>query len=125
MHDFDAHRVDVICDFRQFYDIDIPLDLEGADLARLSILWTGLPRESRTARRMNPDLEWNSADYLLKNIEYWTHVAAWVNTKDAKNHRNVPKPIDSPAQAIKAKRKAKESLKYKHEVAQILGIKDE
>lgn len=118
--------MDVICDFRQFYNVDIPYPLsDDVDIGRLAVLWTGLPRESRTARRMNPDLEWNSESYLLSNIEYWAHFLAWAQTKDAKHKRNVPKPIDPPGKRIREQRHLKHSLENRKEVAQFLGIKDE
>ena len=60
-----------MADFRQFYGIDLPLGPTGDDCARWGLLWEALPRESRTARRLAPDLEWSPAEHMLSQATYY------------------------------------------------------
>jgi hypothetical protein len=123
VRDWERHGADVVCDFRQFYGVDLPLaPEEGADLARLATLWTGLPRESRTARRMDPSLEWGPTDYLLRNVELWTHLAWWAQTKDARRRRNAPKPVETPGEAADARVRAERARASRRRVALMLGV---
>jgi hypothetical protein len=123
VRDWDEHPVDVVCDLRQFYGVDAPLAPDDAvDLARLSVLWTGLPRESRTARRMDPSLEWGPGDYILRNVEYWAHWLVWAQTKDAKRRRRAPEPLDDPAALAKARERAERAESDRRRVSLALGV---
>ena len=58
-----------MADFRQFYGIDLPLEAGDEDCRRWAMLWHALPRESRTARRQSPALEWGEGEYMLNRPE--------------------------------------------------------
>lgn len=111
---------------RQYYGLDVPLAPDdSADLARLSVLWTGLPRESRCSRRATPANEWSTTDYLLRDIEYWLHWIQWSKTKDAKHKRNEPEPIETPEELSEAQRKADRAMANKSLIARQLGYGDD
>lgn len=121
--DWYEHPVDVVCDFRQFYGVDVPLSpSDDADVPRLSVLWTGLPRESRTARRMDPSLEWGPGEYLLRDIEFWSHALYWSRTKDARRGGNKPEAVRTPAEVARARERRDRSLASKRSVSLALGI---
>lgn len=118
------HRTDVLCDFQQFYHLALPVNEDEFPVQvpeRWALLWYGLPRESRTARRLDPTLEWADSDYMLRSIEYSTALNIWAKTKDAENGRNKPEPVLSPLERrekaekdrVKAERErlARENLK--------------
>lgn len=72
-----------MADFRQYYGIDLPLEAEDVDCARWGLLWHALPRESRTARRQFPDLEWSAGEHMLNQATYYLHMLEWrLCTKD-------------------------------------------
>lgn len=111
-----------MADFQQFYGIAISLDdLPEIDFVRLSILWSQLPAESRTARRQNPELVWSATEYLLRNIEFHLRGLVWSMSKDAKNRINEPKPIKTPAEIARNKQHKDAALANKQEIDRILG----
>ncbi len=114
-----------MADFRQFYGIDLPVedDADMADLPRMALLWSALPRESRTARRIDPALAWGDTEYLLHSIEYSLRVIAWQRTKDAERRRNQPKPWKTPGEAARARANADAALGRRQEIDEILGMK--
>lgn len=112
-----------MADFQQFYGIAISLDdLPEIDFVRLSILWSQLPAESRTARRQNPELVWSATEYLLRNIEFHLRGLVWGMSKDAKNRINEPKPIKTPAEIARNKQHKDAALANKQEIDRILGM---
>lgn len=112
-----------MADFQQFYGIAISLDdLPEIDFVRLSILWSQLPAESRTARRQNPKLVWSATEYLLRNIEFHLRGLVWSMSKDAKNRINEPKPIKTPAEIACNKQHKDAALANKQEIDRILGM---
>lgn len=112
-----------MADFQQFYGIAISLDdLPEIDFVRLSILWSQLPAESRTARRQNPELVWSATEYLLRNIEFHLRGLVWSMSKDAKNGINEPKPIKTPAEIARNKQHKDAALANKQEIDRILGM---
>ena len=112
-----------MADFQQFYGIAISLDdLPEIDFVRLSILWSPLPAESRTARRQNPELVWSATEYLLRNIEFHLRGLVWSMSKDAKNRINEPKPIKTPAEIARNKQHKDAALANKQEIDRILGM---
>lgn len=112
-----------MADFQQFYGIAISLDdLPEIDFVRLSILWSQLPAESRTARRQNPELVWSATEYLLRNIEFHLRGLVWSMSKDAKNRINEPKPIKTPAEIARNKQHKDAALVNKQEIDRILGM---
>lgn len=117
----------MVADFRQFYGIDLPIedDAEFEDLPRAALLWGALPRESRTARRLDPDLIWSDGEYLLRSIEHAAQVLVWQRTKDGQKGRRQPKPLQSPGERAKARERADRALANKKAVADALGIAEE
>lgn len=112
-----------MADFQQFYGVAISLDdLPEIDFVRLSILWSQLPAESRTARRQNPELVWSATEYLLRNIEFHLRGLVWSMSKDAKNRINEPKPIETPAEIARNKQHKDAALANKQEIDRILGM---
>ncbi len=112
-----------MADFQQFYGIAISLDdLPEIDFVRLSILWSQLPAESRTARRQNPELVWSATEYLLRNIEFHLRGLVWSMSKDAKNRINEPKPIKTPAEIARNRQHKDAALANKQEIDRILGM---
>lgn len=86
------------------------------------MLWAALPRESRCARRANPDLEWSEAEHMLHSIEYSLRVLVWMGSKDGEKNRNRPKPWGTPAEARSSRQRADNALANKGEIDRILGI---
>lgn len=121
--------MDLICDFRQFYGIDLPLpeDAEGLDfdMLRWSVLWEGLPRESRTARRLDASLEWSPTDYLLHSIEFSARWLQWARTKDGARGRNAPKPIQTPGERQRNRQRADAALARRKAIDRVLGMTTE
>lgn len=122
-----AHPADTVADFQQFYGVELPPDPAeyGGDPRRLALLWTALPRESRTARRMRPELEWDDATRILRLAEHSLRVLAWMQTKDAAKGANFPRPIELPWEAERRREDARESIAHKDGIARILGIAPE
>lgn len=80
-----------MADFRQFYGIDLPLEAGDEDCTRWAMLWHALPRESRTARRQSPALEWSEGEYMLNQAVYYLKLLAWRQcTKDGRKGRRAP-----------------------------------
>lgn len=80
-----------MADFRQFYGIDLPLEAGDEDCTRWAMLWHALPRESRTARRQSPALEWSEGEYMLNQAVYYLRLLAWRQcTKDGQKGRRAP-----------------------------------
>lgn len=113
----------MVADFRQFYGLDIPIDdTQDFDVSRLALLWASLPRESRTMRRLAPELSWSDAEYMLCSIEHSLRVLAWQNSKDGQKGRNAPKPLDTPAQRAQKEQAKANALANRAEIDSILGI---
>lgn len=87
--------------------------------AHAAVLMKMLPSESRVARAINPENEWDDATYFLAAIEYDLRVLAWQNTKDAQKGRNHPKPPKTPHD-LAEKRKRAESFDRDY-IDKILG----
>lgn len=112
-----------MADFRQFYGIDLPLEPEDADCRRWALLWEALPRESRTARRMDPDLEWSAGEHMLSLACYYLSLLAWRQcTKDGQKGRNAPKQPKTPGERARAERHRKNAEDSRGEIDRILGI---
>lgn len=65
-----------------------------------------LPPTSRTAKKLNPENEWDDSTYLLSAIEYDLRVLIWQNTKDAQKNRNRPKPNETPSDFEKRRKRS-------------------
>ena len=115
----------MVADFRQFYGIDLPLDAEDADCTRWALLWYALPRESRTARRLSPELEWDAGEYMLNEAVYYLNLLAWRQvTKDGQKGRNAPKPRRTPGERAEAARHRDAAQAARGEINKILGISE-
>lgn len=113
----------MLADFRQFYGIDLPLEPEDVDCARWAMLWHALPRESRTARRLSPELEWTEGEYMLSQMSYYLHLLAWRQiTKDGSKGRNAPRPPKTPLERAQAIRHRDAAQAARSEIDRILGI---
>ncbi len=117
------HTADVVADFRQYYGVDVPWDTseEIEDLPRFAILWSELPRESRTARRIEPSNSWDDRTQMLQRIEYWAHWLQWSRTEDARRKRNRPKPLEPPWETRERRERAERSVEHADEIARALG----
>lgn len=92
----------MVADFQQFYGVPLPLGGDIPDLPRFAALWSELPRESRTARRMNPDAAWDDATAFLRLIEY--HLRALIAAQARACGSDVPEqaPLPSPGESARA-----------------------
>ena len=112
-----------MADFRQFYGIDLPLEPEDVDCARWGLLWHALPRESRTARRQFPDLEWSEGEHMLNQAVYYLHMLEWrLCTKDGQRGRRAPQPSPTPGERADAERRRENAERARGEIDRILGI---
>ncbi len=112
-----------MADFRQFYGIDLPLGPTDDDCARWGLLWEALPRESRTARRLAPDLEWSPAEHMLSQATYYLSLLAWRQcTKDGQKGRRAPQPPKTPGERAEAERRRANAEASRGEIDRILGI---
>ena len=113
----------MIADFRQFYGIDLPLEPEDVDCARWGLLWHALPRESRTARRQFPNLEWSAGEHMLNQAVYYLHMLEWrLCTKDGQRGRRAPQPPRTPGERADAERRRENAERARGEIDRILGI---
>lgn len=92
------------------------------DLPRMALLWRQLPAESRTARGLEPTLEWGTSEYLLWQIEYGLRLLTWSLSGDKNAPR--PTPIQTPAQAADAHRRRDEAMAARGEIDRILGMEE-
>lgn len=81
-------------DFQQYYGLCLDDLGNSLSVRHAAALCMELPTSSRCVKAINPKAGWDEEKQLLAAIEYWCHVAVWMNTKDAKNHRNKPKIIE-------------------------------
>lgn len=115
----------MVADFRQFYGIDLPLEPADEDCARWGLLWSALPRESRTARRGDPDLEWSAGEHMLSQAAYCLRLLAWRQcTRDGQRGRNAPKPPKTPGERAAAERHRANAEASRGEIDRILGISE-
>lgn len=114
-----------MADFRQYYTLDLPIEDTDdiKDFKRCAMLWQALPKQSRTAQRLDPNNLWDDATRLLHSIEYMTRVLAWMNTKAAQRGRNAPKPLQTPAERVINQRRANAAKEHKQEIADALGVR--
>ena len=77
--------------------------MDKGEFAAIAVLTAQLPHESRTIRRMHPELAWGEGDYILAIIaDQLANIAYGLGGGKGKK----PKPIPRP----KAPRKKKEKL---------------
>ena len=114
----------MVADFRQFYGIDLPVMDEPWEIepGRFGILWESLPRESRTARRINPANEWGDTERMLRSIEFSQRVALWRESRDGRHNRNRPEPVEAPEERSERERKAARAKAEEKRIAAQLGF---
>lgn len=106
----EAERPDELrADFQQFYGLD--LDGMGREYTceHAAALAAQLPRESRCFRAEAPACEWGDSEYLLASIEHTARLLLWSKTEDARRRRNVPKPVQTPADRARVASRVKET----------------
>lgn len=113
------HPTALRADFQRFYGLN--LDGMGADytVEHAAALAACLPRESATMREKRPELEWGETEYLLALIEYDIRCMSW----DGKGSR--PKPMDTPADAMKTRKARPASRAELRHLADLLGIPED
>lgn len=112
---------------QQYYGLALPVDpaeFDG-DPRRFALLWTALPRESRTVKRLRPQDGWDDSTYILRAIEHAVRCVIWMQTDDAKKGINRPKPIELPWEVEMRQEIARESLDHADDIARALGIDPE
>lgn len=92
-------------DFQQFYGLNI--DGAGREYGMLhaAALAAQLPREARCVRLENPETQWGDGLYMLRAAEHTLRVLAWQQTEDAAKRRNFPKPLPTPADRARVRRR--------------------
>lgn len=89
------------------------------------MLWHALPRESRTARRLSPELEWDAGEYMLSQAVYYLQLLAWRQlTKAGQKGRNPPQPPRTPADVAEADRHRDAAQASRGEIDKILGFSE-
>lgn len=116
----------MVADFRQFYSIDLPLcgTDEIDDLERLTVLFLNLPQEARSVRRLNPELQWTTTEYLLWHLEFDVRAFQWsLLDKKSKKGFRPPKPLPTPAEIAHNYQARDNAHKNKEEIDKALGMK--
>lgn len=64
-----------------------------------------LPRESRIARIEDEAAGWTDADEMMRMMEHELRTLVWQQTKDGAKGRNAPRPLPSPVEQAKTRRR--------------------
>lgn len=88
----------------------------------MALLWENLPESSRCARRMCPELRWDSATYMLWRIETQLRSLAWGMSDKRHRPPQPPQPIKTPAQLAELERHRANALANRAEIDRILGL---
>lgn len=119
-----SHEAEALADFRQFYGIDLPLleglslEEEAPEMTRWAMLFEQLPPDSRAMTEHG----WGWREYLLRDIEYWAHTAAWLASEDGAKGANPPRRVKAPGEREDAERLRDEALAAKESIAAAYGI---
>lgn len=96
----------MFADFQETYGIcllDYEAELASERTSRavgwLATLAAQLPATSRVARAENPELEWTTSEYMLRQVEYAIRLLLWGLGGGDKGGPK-PEPIQSPAERI-------------------------
>lgn len=112
-----------MADFQQYYGLDLlafALDAEecNGDVLRASILAAQLPDRSRTRRKLNPLYAVDTADQLLRRIEYDLQCIAYgLGGGDEK-----PQPFEFDGEAEQGRRVAEANVRRSRDVAAAFGL---
>lgn len=85
-------------------------------LSHGAVLAAQLPKDSRVAISINPDLSWHSQDWFLRRITYDLEMLLY----SMSNKGNKPQPVDEPSKAITINKKI-EKTNYEY-IAKALGV---
>ena len=98
--------------------------MEGdcTDCLRMALLWRHLPAGSRCARRQNPELEWGTEAYILRQIEFTLRNLTWALNYDKKHPTPKPEPLPTPGTMAEANRRRRHALAAKEEITRALGL---
>lgn len=69
-------------------------------------LAANLPSDSASLQAEFPANRWTITEYLLRAIEFNTRVICWQRTKDGQKGHNKPKPLPTPLDEARMRRKA-------------------
>lgn len=89
------HAGELEADFQQYYGLDMRKLLEAGEFRRAEVLARQLPASSRTARAVEPRLEWDVGDYLLALVVDNLAFMRYEQTAGARRARK-PKPLKRP-----------------------------
>ena len=83
---------ELFADFRQYYGLDLYAMIDGGEFGEINTLTKQLPPESRTLKRLHPELEWSEGTYILALIaDQLASIAYGMSSKGKK-----PKPLPRP-----------------------------
>lgn len=93
---------ELFADFRQYYGLDLYAMIDGGEFGEINALTRQLPLESRTLKRLHPELEWSESTYILALIaDQLANIAYGLGGGKGKK----PKPIPRPKAKKKKKKK--------------------
>lgn len=98
-------RAELRADFQEHYGLNLDLMGKGYTIRHAADLAVMLPSRSRTFVAIDPSNAWGLQERVLARIEYWCHVAAWMQTRDGQKGRNAPKPLFDAAAHADQRRK--------------------
>ena len=107
-------------DFQQFYGLNLDDIGRAYTYLHAAALTAQLPRESRTVLADAPEAAWSDADEMMRRLEYTARVLAWQQTKDGAKGRSAPRPLPSPVEQAKVRRKVERT--DVDEINRILGF---
>ncbi len=98
-------RDELSADFRQYYGLSLDALLESGGFDEAVALTVQLPHQSRTVKRLHPELAWDEATHMLANLcDQLANIAYGMGGKKGKKPTPIPRP------KAKKKRKAKKRL---------------
>lgn len=81
---------------------------------------TQLPHDSRIARAEHPELQWQTSDYLLRQIEFQLRALMWA-LGSGKGEK--PKPLPSPDEIEEGKTQESKAKEQRKAVDAVLGMR--
>ena len=114
------HRAELRADFQRYYGLNLD-DMGGAySVEHAADLAACLPSDSAVLRAMYPRNGWTATEYLLHRIEYECRILIWQQSRDGQKGRNKPRPLPTPEDEAKVRRKL--DATDRDMVAEMLGI---
>lgn len=106
-------------DFQQFYGLNLDDMGRAYTYLHAAALTVQLPADSRVMRAEAPELTWSDSDEMMRRLEHTARVLAWQQTKDGAKGRNAPRPLPSPVEQARTRRKVERT--DVDEINRILG----